>query len=59
MTTAAPAPVPAAASQRGTTTVSQRAVRRIAEQATAEALPGALRERRRPYGAGGRRCPWA
>lgn len=35
---AVPAPAPAA--QRGTTTVSERAVRRIAERATAEALPG-------------------
>jgi len=44
MTTAvpAPAPLPATAAQRGrgTTTVSERAVRRIAERATAEALPG-------------------
>ncbi|WP_416960508.1 DUF6286 domain-containing Asp23/Gls24 family envelope stress response protein [Streptomyces sp. Agncl-13] len=40
MTTAAPASVPAPSSQRGTTTVSERAVRRIAERATAEALPG-------------------
>ncbi len=31
---------PPAASFRGTTTVSERAVRRIAERATAEALPG-------------------
>ncbi|WP_327402563.1 alkaline shock response membrane anchor protein AmaP [Streptomyces sp. NBC_01288] len=36
----APAPAPAPAAQRGTTTVSERAVRRIAERATAEALPG-------------------
>jgi len=42
MTTAAPASAsaPAVASQRGTTTVSERAVRRIAERATTEALPG-------------------
>ena len=35
-----PAPAPAPAAQRGTTTVSERAVRRIAERATTEALPG-------------------
>jgi len=33
-----------AAAQRGTTTVSERAVRRIAERATAEALPGRTAE---------------
>ncbi|MEV8542872.1 DUF6286 domain-containing protein [Streptomyces sp. NPDC051572] len=41
--TTAPAeavPAPAPAAQRGTTTVSERAVRRIAERATVEALPG-------------------
>lgn len=38
--TPVPVPVPAAAAQRGTTTVSERAVRRIAERATTEALPG-------------------
>ena len=36
----APELTPPAASFRGTTTVSERAVRRIAERATAEALPG-------------------
>ena len=40
MTTAPAAAVPAPASQRGTTTVSERAVRRIDERATTEALPG-------------------
>ncbi|WP_234444568.1 DUF6286 domain-containing Asp23/Gls24 family envelope stress response protein [Streptomyces sp. NRRL F-525] len=39
-TSAASPPVPAPAAQRGTTTVSERAVRRIAERATTEALPG-------------------
>ncbi|MER7924273.1 DUF6286 domain-containing protein [Streptomyces sp. NPDC096057] len=38
--THAPESTPPAASFRGTTTVSGRAVRRIAERATAEALPG-------------------
>ncbi|MFJ8056765.1 DUF6286 domain-containing Asp23/Gls24 family envelope stress response protein [Streptomyces sp. NPDC096142] len=38
--TPAPQSAPPAASFRGTTTVSERAVRRIAERATTEALPG-------------------